>query len=238
MTRNEQVRRRQHVVVISGAGVSAASGVSTFRDRDGLWAEVSIEDVATPEAFQRDPVRVLEFYNRRRRQLEQVRPNAAHLELAALESDFDVSIVTQNVDDLHERAGSSAVLHLHGRLTQARSVADETRLYDIGYEDIHVGDVAEDGAQLRPHVVWFGETVPMIETAAQVVARADHVLVVGTSLQVYPAAGLVGEAAPGVPVTVIDPAETVAVPGAELIRATACEGVARWVAVLRQRAGA
>jgi NAD-dependent deacetylase len=198
---------KQHIVVLSGAGISAESGLSTFRDNGGLWEKHSVYDVATPEAFARDPELVLRFYNERRHQLEGVQPNAAHRALAVLEKDYRVTVVTQNVDDLHERAGSTNVLHLHGELTRARSSKRKNLIYDIGYGAINLGDRCELGSQLRPHVVWFGEGVPMIEIAAETVATADHLLIVGTSLQVYPAAGLVALADPTVPVTVVDPGE-------------------------------
>jgi NAD-dependent deacetylase len=195
-----------HLVALTGAGVSAESGIRTFRDTNGLWEEHRIEDVATPEAFARNPALVLDFYNKRRAQAREVAPNAAHLALAGFEEapGWTVSIITQNVDDLHERAGSSQVLHLHGMLRQMRSVKDENTVYDCP-GDIAVGDLAPDGGQLRPHIVWFGEMVPAIEEAAELVATADALLVVGTSLQVYPAAGLLHYAPANCPVYVIDP---------------------------------
>lgn len=223
----------EHIVVLSGAGVSAESGLSTFRDSGGLWDKNRIEDVATPEAFDRDPARVLDFYNRRRQQLRQAQPNLAHQALAELERTHGLTIITQNVDDLHERAGSSRVVHLHGELTRARSTARESLVYDIGYRNIELGDHCELGSQLRPHVVWFGEAVPMIEVAAQVIQTATRVLIVGTSLQVYPAAGLVDYVADRVPVTVIDPAEPEGIRRARVIRARACEGVPAWTGELR-----
>ena len=195
-----------HLVVLTGAGVSAESGIRTFRDTNGLWEEHRIEDVATPEAFARNPALVLDFYNKRRAQAREVQPNAAHLALAGFEEapGWTVSIITQNVDDLHERAGSGQVLHLHGMLNEMRSVKDEATVYYCD-GDIVVGDLAPDGSQLRPHIVWFGEMVPAIEEAAEIVATADALLVVGTSLQVYPAAGLLHYAPPSCPVYVIDP---------------------------------
>lgn len=196
----------KHLVVLTGAGVSAESGIRTFRDTNGLWEEHRVEDVASPEGFARNPALVLDFYNQRRRQAREVQPNAAHLALAGFEEQpgWRVRIITQNVDDLHERAGSTDVLHLHGSLNQMRTVADDTTIYDCP-SDIHVGDLGPDGAQLRPHIVWFGEMVPAIEEAAETVATADAILVVGTSLQVYPAAGLLHYAPAGCPVFVIDP---------------------------------
>jgi NAD-dependent deacetylase len=195
-----------HLVVLTGAGVSAESGIRTFRDTNGLWEEHRIEDVATPEAFARNPALVLDFYNKRRAQANEVQPNAAHLALAGFEEapEWHVSIITQNVDDLHERAGSTEVLHLHGMLSQMRSVKNESAIYECA-GDIELGDLAPDGGQLRPHIVWFGEMVPAIEEAAEVVATADALLVVGTSLQVYPAAGLLHYAPASCPVYVIDP---------------------------------
>lgn len=195
-----------HLVVLTGAGVSAESGIRTFRDTNGLWEEHRIEDVATPEAFARNPALVLDFYNKRRAQAREVQPNAAHLALAGFEEapGWQVSIITQNVDDLHERAGSAGVVHLHGRLDQMRSVKNENVIFDCP-GDLAVGDLAADGGQLRPHIVWFGEMVPAIEEAAEIVTTADVLLVVGTSLQVYPAAGLLHYAPAGCPVVVIDP---------------------------------
>lgn len=224
---------KEHIVVLSGAGVSAESGLSTFRDAGGLWESYSVYDVATPEAFQRDPALVLRFYNERRRQLAGVQPNAAHRVLADLEQDFRVTVVTQNVDDLHERAGSSNVVHLHGELTRARSSKRDDLIYHIGYKPIELGDTCELGSQLRPHVVWFGEQVPMLEAAAGVVASADHLLVVGTSLQVYPAASLVDFVDMDVPITVIDPGEPARLNRARVIRRKASEGVAQWAEELR-----
>lgn len=195
-----------HLVALTGAGVSAESGIRTFRDTNGLWEEHRIEDVATPEAFARNPALVLDFYNKRRAQARTVAPNGAHLALAGFEEapGWTVSIITQNVDDLHERAGSTQVLHLHGMLNKMRSVKSETAIFDCP-GDIAVGDLAPDGGQLRPHIVWFGELVPAIEEAAETVATADALLVVGTSLQVYPAAGLLHYAPASCPIFVIDP---------------------------------
>jgi NAD-dependent deacetylase len=195
------------IVVISGAGISAESGLSTFRDSGGLWEGYNIEEVASPQGWQKNPEKVLEFYNLRRKQAAEAQPNTAHKALADLENNFEVIIVTQNVDDLHERAGSNNVLHLHGELRKARSTKDESRILDIGADPIELGDLAEDGAQLRPHVVWFGEMVPMIEVAAKKVIEADILIVVGTSLVVYPAAGLIEYTKPNVPKYIIDPAE-------------------------------
>ena len=223
---------QEHIVVLTGAGISAESGLSTFRDNGGLWEEHSIHDVATPEAFARNPELVLRFYNERRRQLQSAQPNQAHRLLADLESCYRVSIITQNVDDLHERGGSSQVLHLHGELTKARSSRYPELVYDIGYRDIMPGETCELGAPLRPHIVWFGEEVPLLEAAADIVRSADHLLIVGTSLQVYPAAGLVHEVNSGVPITVVDPGEPASVSRARVIRKGAGEGVAEWVETL------
>jgi NAD-dependent deacetylase len=227
---------KEHIVVLSGAGISAESGLSTFRDSGGLWEKYSVYEVATPEAFERDPALVLRFYNERRRQLGEVEPNQAHHLLASLERDFEVSIVTQNVDDLHERAGSGHVVHLHGEITKARSSTHPDLIYDIGFKPIEPGDTCEAGSQLRPHVVWFGEEVPMMEVAAALVARADHLLVVGTSLQVYPAAGLVHYAPASASLTVVDPGDPARVSGAWVIRRKASEGVAEWLdALIKKR---
>lgn len=181
---------KQKLVVLSGAGISAESGLKTFRDSDGLWEGYNIEDVATPQAWQKDPGLVLEFYNMRRSNVKAAIPNAAHQALARLEEYYDVRIVTQNIDDLHERAGSTNVLHLHGEIFKMRSEYNEELVYPI-YDDIKPGDIAEDGGQLRPHIVWFGEPVPMIEEAIPIMLQADVFLLIGTSLVVYPAAGLV-----------------------------------------------
>jgi NAD-dependent deacetylase len=193
------------IIVLTGAGMSADSGLQTFRGSDGLWEGYDIKKVATVEGWRKDPERVLEFYNKRRRQLYTVDPNKGHKALARLESKFDVTIITQNVDNLHERAGSSDVLHLHGELSKARSVKDKSLVYEIGDEDIEMGDTAEDRGQLRPHVVWFGEMVPNMEKAAQIVPKADILIVIGTSLVVYPAAGLVDYAPSDIPKYIIDP---------------------------------
>jgi NAD-dependent deacetylase len=183
-------KKEKHVVVLSGAGISAESGLKTFRDAGGLWEGHRVEDVATPEAWERNPALVLEFYNQRRRQLYEVEPNPGHRAIAELEARFRVSVLTQNVDNLHERAGSSNVLHLHGELDVARSTAHPNRLYTLKGRDIQLGDCCEHGSQLRPHIVWFGEAVPEMERAMAIAETADILIVVGTSLQVYPAASL------------------------------------------------
>jgi NAD-dependent deacetylase len=181
---------RKKIVVLTGAGVSAESGLSTFRGAGGLWEGHNVQDVASPLGFAKDPELVLRFYNQRRRQLEHVEPNEAHYAIASLEKKFDVVVVTQNVDNLHERAGSTNIIHLHGELTQAKSVLPPYNIYEIGYKDINIGDVCEKGGQLRPNIVWFGEAVPLMTEAAFAAASADIFIVVGTSLLVYPAAGL------------------------------------------------
>lgn len=204
---------RKKIVVLTGAGVSAESGISTFRDSDGLWENFRVEDVASIEGWYRNPAVVMDFYNQRRAQLSEVRPNAAHLAIADLEKEYDVTVVTQNVDNLHERAGSTKIIHLHGELTKVRpenccnemdGFSEET-VFDIGTEPVHIGDLAPNGAQLRPHIVWFGEAVPKIEAAIDAVEAADILLIVGTSLQVYPAAGLYRYAGPDTPIYIIDP---------------------------------
>lgn len=186
--------------------MSADSGLKTFRDSDGLWEGHNIQEVATPQAWENNKELVLEFYNQRRQQAHSVKPNAGHNALVRLEKAYDVTIITQNVDDLHERAGSSEVIHLHGELSKVRSVEDPSLIYDIGGDTIELGDTAEDGAQLRPHVVWFGEPVPNMQTAADIVPNADILIVIGTSLVVYPAAGLVDLVEQQIPKFIIDPA--------------------------------
>ncbi len=218
---------RRRLVVLTGAGMSAESGLKTFRDAGGLWEEYNVMDVASIEGWYRNPELVIEFYNKRREQLAHVEPNAGHRILAELEEDFDVAIVTQNVDDLHERAGSTRVLHLHGELTKVRSVRDESRVRDIGYGRLEFGETDADGAPLRPHIVWFGEAVPKIAEAARWVGGADIFAVVGTSLNVYPAAGLVHDLRPATPAFLIDPNE-VSLPGGTgftVIREGACRGM-------------
>ena len=194
---------KKKIVVLSGAGISAESGLKTFRDSDGLWEGYNVYEVATPRGWKKDPALVLEFYNQRRKNVLDAAPNAAHFGLAQLQEDFDVTIITQNIDDLHERAGSKKVLHLHGEIFKMRSEHDHSLIYDIR-GDINLGDKAGDGAQLRPHIVWFEEEVPMIQRAIPVVLSADVFVVVGTSLVVYPAAGLVNYAPMEIPKYVID----------------------------------
>ncbi len=193
------------IVVLTGAGVSAESGLSTFRDSGGLWEGHNVIDVASPEGWRNNKELVLDFYNQRRRQLMKAKPNDAHIALTELEKKFDVTIVTQNVDDLHERAGSSEIIHLHGELNKARSTVDESIIYDLEGSDITVNCRCEKGSQLRPHIVWFGEMVPMMEEAIKVTLTADILIVIGTSLVVYPAASLLEFAKTDVPVYLIDP---------------------------------
>jgi len=212
------------ITVFSGAGMSAESGIRTFRDADGLWEEHRIEDVATPEAWQRHPQLVLEFYNQRRKQLLECAPNAGHLALKELERGFEMRIVTQNVDDLHERAGSSHVLHLHGELRKVRSTGPSRQVFDLDGWELKWGDRCPDGHQLRPHIVWFGEEVPEMGRAARMVGESDAVIIVGTSMNVYPANGLIRYAPPHARIWVIDP------------NATGLHQVAR-ATVLREKAG-
>jgi len=194
---------KKRLVVLTGAGISAESGLKTFRDADGLWEGYDINEVATATAWKRNPALVQEFYNQRRRSVRDAQPNLAHKILAELEADFDVRIITQNIDDLHERAGSSNILHLHGEILKMRSEEDESLIYPVE-DDIRMGDRGEDGAQLRPHIVWFEEPVPMMEEAAALTLTADIFMVVGTSLAVYPAAGLVNYAPASIPKFVVD----------------------------------
>lgn len=198
---------KKKLVVLTGAGMSAESGIATFRDSGGLWEKYPIEQVATPEAFHENPELVLEFYNIRRRELLKAKPNAGHYGLAALENDFEIYIITQNVDNLHEQAGSSRVIHLHGELMKSRSTGDESAVYDIDPEqpDLHIGDKCEKGFQLRPHIVWFGEMVPMMGEAEAIVRKAEVFVIIGTSMNVYPAAGLLRDVKMNVPVFLIDP---------------------------------
>lgn len=195
----------KNLVILSGAGMSQESGIRTFRDMGGLWEEYDISEVATPEAWHRNPELVMRFYNDRRKQLLESEPNAGHRGLVDLEQDFNVQIITQNVDDLHERAGSRHVLHLHGELKKARSSVDETLIYDIDGWELKFGQKCAKGSQLRPHIVWFGEAVPAMDEAVHLAEQADIMVVIGTSLNVYPAAGLVNYVKRETPVFVIDP---------------------------------
>jgi NAD-dependent deacetylase len=215
------------LVVLTGAGMSSESGIKTFRDSGGLWEEYDVSEVATPMAWKKNRELVLRFYNERRRQLASSKPNEGHFGLARLEKYFDVQIITQNIDDLHERAGSTKIVHLHGELTKARSCADPSLIYDIGYRDINPGDNCEKGIQLRPHIVWFGEEVPMMDEAVNLTADADIFVVIGSSLNVYPAAGLIAYAPAKASLWLIDPKE-VTIPinrKVEVIMENASEGV-------------
>jgi NAD-dependent deacetylase len=231
---------RQKVVVLSGAGISAESGVATFRDANGLWENHRIEDVATPEGFERDPALVLAFYNQRRKQAIDVEPNAGHRALVALETYYDVTIITQNVDNLHERAGSANVLHLHGELFKSRSTADESLVYDMTGWELKLGDLCEKGSQLRPHIVWFGEAVPLIEEAAYIASEADICIIVGTSMQVYPAAGLINFVPDESLIYVVDPniPDVRQRPNLTLIPEAATTGLSRLAEQLIERAKA
>ncbi|PKQ46311.1 SIR2 family NAD-dependent protein deacylase [Confluentibacter flavum] len=195
---------QKHLVILTGAGISAESGIKTFRDADGLWEGHDVMDVATPEGFARNPELVLNFYNQRRKQLFEVNPNQAHIDLAGFENDYRVSIITQNVDDLHERAGSTNVIHLHGELLKVRSTYDDNDIREWK-TDVLLGDVCKKGHQLRPHIVWFGEEVPMIENAMRICETADILVIIGTSMQVYPAAGLMHYVPANTPIFYIDP---------------------------------
>lgn len=203
-----ELEMRKKVVILTGAGMSAESGLKTFRDANGLWEGHDVMEVASPEGFARNPELVFEFYNQRRRQLHNVSPNAGHKALVNLESKFEVNIVTQNVDNLHEKAGSTDVLHLHGELFKVRSTENENLVLDWT-KDLNLGDLDENGSQLRPHIVWFGEMVPMLEPAIKMTSNADIVLIIGTSMQVYPAASLVNYAKTGIPIYFIDPKPSV-----------------------------
>lgn len=223
------------IVVLSGAGVSAESGLQTFRDSDGLWNEYRVEDVASIEGWHRNKALVLEFYNMRRRELEKVMPNDAHKTIASLEKDFNVCVVTQNVDNLHERAGSSHVIHLHGELTKACGEKDKEHPVEIGYRDIKPGEKASDGTQLRPFIVWFGEAVPMLESAAREVSKADILIIIGTSLNVYPAAGLVHYTKAECKIYLIDPKPMpLSLPNFTQIKEKATSGMKKLAAILQK----
>jgi NAD-dependent deacetylase len=226
---------KKKIVVLTGAGISAESGLKTFRDSDGLWEGYNIEDVATPRAWKKDPQLVLDFYNLRRQNVAAANPNAAHYGLAELEKDFDVHIITQNIDDLHERAGSTKVLHLHGEIFRMRSEKNESLVKEIR-GDIHLGDCAEDGCQFRPNIVWFEEPVPKIEEAIPIAGSADIFVVVGSSLVVYPAAGLVHYAQTDIPKFVIDKKipYTSSIVNVITIEKPATEGVKMLIEMLKQ----
>ncbi len=220
---------KKTLVVLTGAGISAESGVATFRDSDGLWENFSIEDVATLTGWEKNSALVQDFYNIRRQQMPTVVPNEGHKILAKLEKYFNVQIITQNVDDLHERGGSTNILHLHGQLTQARGCKDKNKIYDIGYRAIEMGEITEDGTQMRPHIVWFGEDVPEIINAVEKAAEADIFVVVGTSMQVYPAASLVHYVHEKTPIYIIDPKkpDISMTPNMTYIQAGGSEGLAK-----------
>ncbi|MBL8891328.1 MAG: NAD-dependent deacylase [Planctomycetaceae bacterium] len=220
-------RVRQKLVVLTGAGISAESGIPTFRGSDGLWEGHRIEDVASPEGWRRNPAKVLEFYNQRRQKALEAKPNAGHSHLVELERDFDVTIITQNIDTLHEQAGSSRVIHLHGIITQSRSTRDPGLVYEIKGWELKLGDCCELGSQLRPNIVWFGEAVPMIDTAVEIAEDSDIFVVVGTSLLVYPAAGLIHVPAASVPKYIVDPQvpNTAGIPNLTAIPAIASVGL-------------
>ena len=227
--------QKKKLVVLTGAGISAESGLKTFRDSDGLWEGYKIEDVATPRGWRKNPQLVLDFYNERRKNVMEAQPNAAHIGLAELEKNFDVTIITQNIDDLHERGGSTNIVHLHGEIFKMRSDKDESLIYKIT-SDIKLGDVAEDGEQLRPHIVWFEEAVPKMEEAVPLINNADIFIVVGTSLVVYPAAGLVNYAAPYAPKYIIDKKipYTSNLHNVIMIEKAATEGVRELISILNQ----
>jgi len=226
---------KKKVVVLTGAGISAESGLKTFRDSDGLWEGYDVTEVATPRGWRKNPQLVLDFYNQRRKNVAEAKPNAAHYGLAELEKDFDVTIITQNIDDLHERGGSTNVLHLHGEIFKMRSERDESLIYEIK-GDIKLGDVAEDGAQFRPYIVWFEEPVPKMEEAVPVVYSADIFVVVGTSLVVYPAAGLINYVELETPKFIVDKKIPYTSPmrNLTLIEKPATEGVKELVELLKQ----
>ncbi|MEM9681254.1 MAG: NAD-dependent deacylase [Bacteroidota bacterium] len=223
----------KHIVILTGAGMSAESGIKTFRDAGGLWEDHDVMEVASPEGFRKNPELVLDFYNQRRRQLKDVEPNQAHYDIATLETDYKVSIVTQNVDDLHERAGSSNVLHLHGELRKVRSTGNPNDI-KVWTEDIHIGDTCNQGYQLRPHIVWFGEDVPMIENAIDICLTADILVIIGTSMQVYPAAGLMHYVNGDTPTYYIDPKPALTRnQDIHVIAKTATEGMAELLKILK-----
>jgi NAD-dependent deacetylase len=222
----------KRLVVLTGAGMSAESGIRTFRDQGGLWEEYDIMEVASIQGWRKNPELILKFYNQRRKELLEAEPNAGHKGLAELEKDYDVKIVTQNIDNLHERAGSTSVLHLHGELMKARSTVDPSLVYTLDHWEIKIGDKCEKGSQLRPHIVWFGEEVPAMEEAVSITETADILCVIGTSLNVYPAAGLIHYAPADIPVFLIDPNPPEALPKRVKVIAM---GAGEGVAVLRKR---
>ncbi len=222
------------IVVLTGAGISAESGIKTFRDADGLWEGHDVREVASPQGFAKNPELVFDFYNQRRKQLFEVKPNAAHEALVALEEKYEVSIITQNVDDLHERAGSTNVLHIHGELLKVRSTVNESDIQEWK-TDLNQGDLCENGHQLRPHIVWFGEQVPLLEKAVEITEKADILMIIGTSMQVYPAAGLINFVAPATPIYFVDPKPNVSnseYGNLTIIQESAAVGVPKLVAEL------
>ncbi len=222
----------KHLVVLTGAGMSAESGIKTFRGADGLWEGHDVMQVASPEGFEANPELVLEFYNQRRRQLLEVAPNKAHLELANLEKHFKITIITQNIDDLHERAGSTNIIHLHGELLKVRSTKNEALVLDWK-KDLNLGDLDKNGNQLRPHIVWFGEAVPLIDKAVEICATADKLLIIGTSLQVYPAASLMHYVPENTPTFFIDPNLSISSSKkVTVIAESATEGINTFISVL------
>jgi NAD-dependent deacetylase len=226
---------KKHIVVLTGAGVSAESGINTFRDSDGLWEGHDVMEVASPEGFRRNPELVLDFYNQRRRQLKVVKPNQAHIDLAVLESDYKVTIITQNVDDLHERAGSTDVVHLHGELLKIKSTGNPNDI-KVWKDDINMGDTCDKGHQLRPHIVWFGEAVPEIDTAVKICYAADILIIIGTSMQVYPAASLIDYVQPDTTIFYIDPKPAISNEGkATVIEKSATEGMKDLIELLKQK---
>ena len=227
---------RKRLVVLTGAGISGESGIRTFRDMGGLWEEYDVMEVASPEGWRKNPQLVLKFYNERRRQLSDVKPNLGHIALAEAEQDFIVNIITQNVDDLHERAGSSNILHLHGELKKVRSTANPSNILDIGYSDINWGDTCDKGYQLRPHIVWFGEDVPAMSDAIKLAQSAEIFAVVGTSLNVYPAAGLVDYVPKCCPIYLVDPNDvSVWRRDVTVIKEKASIGVPRMLKMIRDK---
>jgi len=232
----KQTISMKRLVILSGAGMSAESGIRTFRDMNGLWEEYDVMEVASIEAWYKNPELLLHFYNDRRKQMIESKPNQGHLLLAELEKNFDVQIITQNVDDLHERAGSTHVLHLHGELTKARSTIDPSLIYLLDNPEMKMGDKCEKGSQLRPHIVWFGEEVPAMTEAIPIVESADYLCVIGTSLNVYPAAGLINYAPSSAPLYLIDPNPPTSRPRkVEVIAKGAGEGVAELIRRLAER---
>ena len=220
------------LVVLTGAGISAESGIKTFRDMGGLWEEYDIEEVASPQGWENNMELVLDFYNQRRKQLLECKPNEAHYKLAELEKDYDIQIITQNVDDLHERAGSKNILHLHGELNKSMSTGDSSLVYKMESWDLKKGDLSEKGFQLRPFIVWFGEAVPMMEQAIRITEKADILAVVGTSLNVYPAAGLLNYVKPNIPIFLIDPNDVNCYRKVTIIKEKASTGVTRLAEIL------